>query len=316
MYIDPDGNKVPVPYGFTVSGAESEKYVNHNVEIKGTLSELTWSSSGDYPWTQNSDGIWQSGNYRIKNTESELISNEIIIGGEGGQLSVQLSVSCNTTNHAISMEVDVINVETNAIIKSSGKMCGDDAGTNYNSLKYTNYIVELSEGIYKVKVLFHVTSAAFFSNGLDRGYIKGGTVFNFDTHGTDLTTVHQLGGVVIYEGSTPVTNENALQESIIRNQFVWIPVADSSRICTVDVKTHKKKSCLYNIAPTGMYLRTNNNLDTKSEPGIHNDDHIRRFTQTNLQGYEKDSYYKEIELDFNNTINSIEKYGRILCWKI
>ena len=76
-YTDPTGRTAPVPVGFTASSVESEKYIDYNVEKKGTWESLTFSSSGTYPWTKNaSDGVWQSGNYNVANSTSELESNE------------------------------------------------------------------------------------------------------------------------------------------------------------------------------------------------------------------------------------------------
>lgn len=95
VYTDPDGVKVPVPIGWTASGAESERYVNHNVTKTGTLSNLTFTprektwehddSDTDKAWLLNTDNVWVSQNYHLDSSEAELVTNEFTIG-EGRRL--------------------------------------------------------------------------------------------------------------------------------------------------------------------------------------------------------------------------------------
>ena len=113
-------------------------------------------------------------------------------------------------------------------------------------------------------------------------------------------------GFVVYEGEGEVNDSNYWEESKKRNQFVWVPVADSSRLYTQDSSTGKIKSKLYSYSETGRNSLTNNN----SEPGIvSNYDNERYFARYNMQGYTKEKLLQELEIGLEETIESIEKYG-------
>ena len=115
-------------------------------------------------------------------------------------------------------------------------------------------------------------------------------------------------GLVIYEGTVPVTGTQvgvpgteAWEASCNRNQWVWVPVPDVSRIYD---KTNRK-SKLYSITSTGRSNYTNSNY----EPGIVSYDNEQYFSQYNLPGMTKTKLFYEIETELDETIKSIEKYG-------
>ena len=308
IYTDPDGVKVPVPIGFTASGAESEKYVNHNVEKTGTISDLTWSSSGTYPWIQNaSNAIWQSGNYNKNNSVSELVSNEIIVGENGGYLSIEWSVSSELNSSYDKTGIlwititDVINGTSTTPYCMAGKKCG----TNYNSLVFTKYDKELEEGRYVISIKFEKKSSNGWGYGLDRGYVKSGKFLNYEENGSDKVRIHKAGGLVVYEGTEEVNDENAWSESINRNQFVWIPVDDVNQIREIDTKTGKMKAKLWDFTASGKTAISNGNDDMKQEVGI-----MKGTQKRNLKFIDSnDEFYKELQSQYLNTISSIEKYG-------
>ena len=112
-------------------------------------------------------------------------------------------------------------------------------------------------------------------------------------------------GLVIYEGETPVTNENAWEESKTRNQWVWVPVPDVTRIYETD-SNGKKKSKLYNVTSTGRTTYSNSNC----EPGIVNNyDNEKYFARYELQGMTREKILEELQREYEETIESIEKYG-------
>ena len=112
-------------------------------------------------------------------------------------------------------------------------------------------------------------------------------------------------GFVIYEGSTAVTTANAWNESCTRNQWVWVPVPDVSRIYEVD-ENGKKKSKLYTYSSTGRKKYKNNNY----EPGIlSNYDNEKYFSEYKLQGMTREKFMHEIQEEFDFTIESVKKYG-------
>ena len=112
-------------------------------------------------------------------------------------------------------------------------------------------------------------------------------------------------GFVIYEGTGEVTNDNAWNESCTRNQWVWVPVPDVSRIYETD-SNGKKKSKLYNFSTTGRTSYSNSNY----EPGVLSGyDNKEDFARYGLQGMTKERFLNEMQDEFDETIKSIQKYG-------
>ena len=135
---------------------------------------------------------------------------------------------------------------------------------------------------------------------------KGFTASNADGEHTINT------GFVIYEGNEEVNNYNAWDESCARNQFVWVPVYDTSRIYEEIGTTGKKKSKLWEFNENGRTEIFNSNTDDRREPGIitnHNGDKKQYFSRNGMQGYTREKLFKELEISFNKDIESIKKYG-------
>ena len=111
-------------------------------------------------------------------------------------------------------------------------------------------------------------------------------------------------GFVIYEGDTAVTTANAWNESCTRNQWVWVPVPDVSRIYETDTNG-KKKSKLYEYSATGRTAYTDG-----YEPGILSKyDNEKYFSEYKLQGMTREKFLHEMQEEFDFTIESIKKYG-------
>ena len=112
-------------------------------------------------------------------------------------------------------------------------------------------------------------------------------------------------GFVIYEGTTAVTNDNAWNESCTRNQWVWVPVPDVSRIYETDANG-KKKSKLYDFSSIARSTYPNRNY----EPGVLSSyDNKKYFSEYGMQGMTKELFLDELQDEFEETIKSIEKYG-------
>ena len=307
--LSEDNIYVPVPNGWTISTSEDEKYVNGNVTKIGTLSSLTFSSTGDYPWTLNSDNIWVSGNKQVPNSTSELISNEIEVGENGGWVQVEWSVCSQSGYDVLYMYInDTINGTSEQIPK---EITGTLYGTLDSNLIYIKCGKELTQGKYsKYDNTTHTS--------LDSGYVKNGTFINYDENGRDSLDIHKPGGFVIYEGTEEINDLWTASKE--RNQFVWVPVTDPSRIYETNATTGKIKAKIWDFTATGRNARSNGNTDTKPEAGVflnQSYDNIRSLsaekigsaTGMGMSGYSKDTFYKELETEYMNTIKSIKKYG-------
>ena len=251
IVYDKTGIPVPVPKGYTASSVESEMYVNGLNTIKtGTKTELEFSSEGDYPWTQNDDGVWVSGNAGVLDSTSTLVSNEFTVGENGGRLMVEWSVSCSY-RYAYCY-VLITNMDTGEQIRCPN-IADIKYGTVYEKLIYTTCEKELSAGTYKVKIYYYKANNTE-TEGLDTGYVKGANILNYNDSGTDQVIEHNYGGFVIYKGTDVVDESTVGIAQKTRNQFVWIPVPDIDRIYEVDEKGNKK-SKMYNVTGTGRTKR-------------------------------------------------------------
>ena len=127
-------------------------------------------------------------------------------------------------------------------------------------------------------------------------------------------------GFVIYEGEVTAvdpnawTEEEAWQASLNKNQFVWVPVEKpSERIYEASGEKNPKKARLWYFSSTTRTTTTQNNGASKREPGIlksNNQENLRNCkTYFNLQDYSRDTWYKELQVEFDTAMKSIEKYG-------
>ena len=119
-------------------------------------------------------------------------------------------------------------------------------------------------------------------------------------------------GLVIYEGTEPVAGDEvgvpgtaAWDASCNRNQWVWVPVPDVSRI----YDTNTRKSKLYSITQTGRSTYNNSNYEPGTLVGSQYADTERYFSQYNLPEMTRKKLLYEIETELAETIKSIEKYG-------
>ena len=136
-------------------------------------------------------------------------------------------------------------------------------------------------------------------------------------------------GYVIYEGEDPVTDTNVADAQKTRNQYVWVPVPDVSKMYGTD-SSGKKWGKLYSFstsstgsnydATTGAYpynwSENSNGVMSPStryrEPDVLSSssyDSDRYLKQYGLDVKSKHEFLIEMQKDFNNMIESVEKYG-------
>lgn len=111
-------------------------------------------------------------------------------------------------------------------------------------------------------------------------------------------------GFVIYEGTARVTDTNKEEQQKLRNQWVWIPVEDPSRMYEIDRTTGKIKSKLYDYSETGRTAR-----ESYEPQIIEASDTEITFNKNNLQGLTQDEFLEKLEVELGEIIKSIEKYG-------
>ena len=133
-------------------------------------------------------------------------------------------------------------------------------------------------------------------------------------------------GYVIYEGEEEVNDENVEEAQKTRNQYVWIPVPDASKMYGTD-ENGKKWGKLYSFATssnnanydevTGTYpLNWNENnkvikIDQKSnrEPDVVIKNDYDIDIKLKLLGISTHDFLIQLEKEFNNMIKSVNKYG-------
>ncbi len=135
-------------------------------------------------------------------------------------------------------------------------------------------------------------------------------------------------GYVIYEGTEPVTDSNVETAKTTRNQYVWVPVPDASKMYGTDANG-KKWGKLYDFATsssnknydelTGSYPKnwseTNGIMKISSstsyrEPDVVRTSDINSKLKTKRLGVEStQEFLMQLEKEFNNMIKSVEKYG-------
>ena len=135
-------------------------------------------------------------------------------------------------------------------------------------------------------------------------------------------------GYVIYEGTEPVTDSNVETAKTTRNQYVWVPVPDASKMYGTDANG-KKWGKLYWFATsssnanydelTGSYpnnwSETNGVMKITSstqyrEPDVVRTYDINSMLKTTRLGVEStQEFLMQLEKEFNNMIKSVEKYG-------
>lgn len=121
-------------------------------------------------------------------------------------------------------------------------------------------------------------------------------------------------GFVIYEGEEAVTDSNKADAQKTRNQWVWVPVENTSEIYGTDSQG-KKHGKLYEFGSAGR-----SNYGWRETDGVMIDgssdrepDVVYNDTDGKLPNYlseeTRKELYKEMQNEFEQTIESIEKYG-------
>ena len=146
------------------------EHVTQKVKETDIERELDFTSSGDYIWTKNSDGVWQSENYHISNSVTSMKSEFTINAGE--QLQFDWGVSCSPVQEYSYYKIT--NIDTNTVEKTSnrknGKNLDDDGNVIFESVK-----LDLPAGNYELEFIFQ--KGNYGNWGKDRAFMKNARVY-------------------------------------------------------------------------------------------------------------------------------------------
>ena len=198
------------------------------------------------------------------------------------RFSINLVNAKGTTESQLSQATRETNAKSN---DSTDTVSVQDTGITSQTVDTSNW------DLTKVDIVYDTENIAV---PVPKGYVASGA----DGEHTVNT------GFVIYEGTGEVTNDNAWDESCTRNQWVWIPVPNTSRVYKTD-SNGKKEGILYS------YTSTDRNVENNwFEPRYlvqEDEDEFSRCSR--LQGMSRKEFLNEMQQEFDSTMNSIEKYG-------
>ena len=310
MVTSADGIQVPVPTGYTASSVKDETYVNgiKRTETRTLYSQditNTLSSSGTYPWSKNSNGIWVSGNYNVHSSKSEMTTSSFTVGANGGKVKINWSVSSEGSDR---LSGQIINTSTSTTVATIGNLSGTSNGTTESSLKYVDTEEELEQGTYQLKIIYSKDSSV--NTGLDKAYVKKVEIYTeTNTGGTaiteDVTKQTQKGGFVIYEGTEAVTDSNKWEAQCNRNQYVWIPITNVSDMYWSNQTTGKKYGTYYKFSATAYTKGSNRSY----EPQTTRYDIQSTYLTQYLNGISRQDFLLKMETDFDEMLTSIATYG-------
>ena len=167
----------------------------------------------------------------------------------------------------------------------------ENSGIAVQDGSVSTYAVDTSNwDLTKVDIVYDTANVAV---PVPKGYVASGA----DGEHTVNT------GFVIYEGDTAVTTDNAWNESCTRNQWVWVPVPDVSRIYEEGFD-RTKKSKLYEYSSTGRTFTYRYEYQILSSYVKE-----KNFVENKLQGMTLEKLIHEMQKEFEFTIESIKKYG-------
>ena len=127
--------------------------------------KINLTSGGNYPWTQDENGVWQSGNYNIADSTSILTSDDIEIT-ENSTLSFYWSVSSGAGDY---LGCRIVNLNNNQTIFRK-EINGVYRVYNDGSLKYEKVENTLNSGKYRIEFIY--TKDKNTDSGLDSGFVK------------------------------------------------------------------------------------------------------------------------------------------------
>lgn len=146
-------------------------YVGDSEDVVTSLDFTTLTEN--YPWTQDANGVWSSGNAGVKSSTSDMISEEFTIPFGGGTLSFDWRSNGESGFDYIGY--DILNVTTGEYLSGKttptykyGNNLGNTSGNP--STSFTTMTKELEEGTYQI--LFMYGKDGGTDKNEDKGFVK------------------------------------------------------------------------------------------------------------------------------------------------
>ena len=328
-----DNVQVPVPKGYVASQVTGENYVTPQYQhttntYKGNYTELTWSSpeGEQYPWTQDENGIWISGNQGIPSSTSILESEEFNYI-KGTTLTINYTYSSQNSWGTDYLSIDLIDLTNNMTKRIvSDKYANISDSFDYTTSNYTYTMNDWGTGRYKIKAIY--TKDGSVNLGQDSGYIKASTYFKENENGTetfeeDIKIKIHDGGFVIYQltdeeletdsnGTSIVindTNKDIAQRT--RNQYVWIPVPNVEDIVRTKIANNgiMQFGQNYIFSNNSITKETNTESDYYREPRlVENNDKTKYYLQIYSNIDKRENYLNKMQEEYARMLKSINKY--------
>ena len=324
-----DNVQVPVPKGYVASGVTGENYVTPKYQhttntYKVTNTVLTWSSpeGEQYPWTQDENGIWISGNQGIPSSTSTIESEEFEYI-KGATLTINYTYSSQELDRLNIYIIDLINNKTINIVYE--KYGNTYSSFNYRTSTYTYTMNDWGTGRYKIQAIYKKNAST--DQGLDSAYIKLSTYYKEDENGNTVEVdqknkIHD-GGFVIYEltnseletdpnGTSVIindTNKDTAQST--RNQYVWVPVTNIEDLILKKIANNgiMQFGQGYSFSNTSITKETSTGTDYYREPRlIENNNKTKRNLQRYSSIHKREDFLNNMQEDFTRVLKSINKY--------
>ena len=186
------------------------------------VGKIRLSSTGNYPWTKNDDGIWQSGNYNIANSTSTLTSEEFLVKNNS-IIAFSWSVSSEGDSKDY-LYYSIKNLDTKKIIGgTTTQISGASLGYKYDDLIFNTVEEELNPGRYIIEFTYSKNSS--LDRCLDRGYIKN--VLLIDENKNIKTDQNGKIRLSLIEGLYKATETKALEGYALPETYTEIGIGAS-----------------------------------------------------------------------------------------
>lgn len=154
---------------YVVSEEAVSGYVLENNEhLSNTVvnTNINFISEETNPWTKNYENVWESGAYKINNSESKMTSKEFVLKEDG---NIEFDWAISSEGGYDKGTYVITNVITSEKVKEES-ISGGSNNDSYDTLTFNHVQCNLSAGTYKISFLYKKDGSN--SIGLDKFFVK------------------------------------------------------------------------------------------------------------------------------------------------